>query len=62
MRSCSRILVAASLILFSMSAYAGDFQKGWDAYNSADYATALTEWQVLADSGDAKAAFGMGLL
>ena len=62
MRSCSRILLAASLMLFSASVLAGDFQKGWDAYNSADYATALAEWQSLADAGNVDAAYGMGLL
>lgn len=62
MRTFSRIILAASLFLFSAVAYTGDFQKGWDAYNSADYATALSEWQALADSGDVNAAYGMGLL
>ncbi len=62
MRTFSRILLAASLLLFSALAIAGDAQKGWQAYNNLDYATALTEWQELADSGDAKAAFGMGML
>lgn len=62
MRTFSRILVAASLFLFSTVAYSGDFKKGWDAYNSADYAAARSEWHELADAGDAKAAYGMGLL
>lgn len=62
MRSCSRIFLAVALFLFSVSVHAGSFKKGWDAYNSADYATALSEWQALADAGDAKAAYGMGLL
>jgi len=62
MRTFSRILLAVSLLVFSSMGAAGDFQKGWDAYNSADYATALTEWQDLADSGDVNASYGMGLL
>ncbi len=62
MRTFSRVIVAASLVLISTAAYTGDFQKGWDAYNSADYATALSEWQALADSGDVDASYGMGLL
>ena len=62
MRRFSRVILAASLILFSTVAFAGDFKKGWDAYNSADYATARSEWQELADTGDADAAYGMGLL
>lgn len=62
MRTFSRVFLAGSLFLFSVFALAGDFAKGWKAYNSLDYATALSEWQDLADAGNAKAAFGMGLL
>ena len=62
MRTLSRILLVASLLVFSSMGAAGDFQKGWNAYNSADYGTALTEWQDLADSGDVNASYGMGLL
>ena len=62
MRTFSRIFLAASLWMLASFAMAGDFQKGLDAYNSADYATALTEWQALADAGDVKASYGMGLL
>ena len=61
MRTLSRILLAASVLLFA-AAWAGDFKKGWDAYSAGDYATALTEWQELADAGDADAAYGMGLM
>ena len=45
MRSFSRILLAAFVLLFAGVAWSGDFKKGWDAYSSGDYATALTEWQ-----------------
>ncbi|MDH3821900.1 MAG: sel1 repeat family protein [Gammaproteobacteria bacterium] len=62
MRTFSRILLAASLLMFASMGFAGDFQKGWNAYNSADYETALAEWEALADSGDVDAAYGMGLL
>jgi TPR repeat protein len=62
MRSFSRIVFAACLVLYSAGALCGDFQKGWDAYNSLDYAAAKAEWEALADAGDAKAAYGMGLL
>jgi TPR repeat protein len=51
------------LPLFAPAAgWGADLVKGQDAYNSGDYQTALTEWQVLADEGDANAQFGMGLL
>ena len=62
MRTLSRILLAVSLLVFSSTGAAGDFQKGWNAYNSADYGAALTEWQALADAGDVNASYGMGLL
>lgn len=62
MRTFSRILLAATLFLFSALAIAGDVQKGRTAYENLDYATALSEWQDLADSGNAKAAFGLGTL
>lgn len=62
MRTFSRIFLAASVLLFAVVAWSGDFKKGWDAYSSTDYATALAEWQELADAGDMNASYGMGLL
>lgn len=62
MRRFSHVLVAACPILFSTVAVTGDSRTGWAAYESADYATARAEWQEPADSGDADAAYGMGLL
>lgn len=62
MRTFSRFFLAASVLLFAVVAWSGDFKKGWDAYSSTDYATALTEWQELADAGDMNASYGMGLL
>lgn len=62
MRRFSALLFGAVLTLYAIGAASGDFKKGWTAYNSLDYATAMAEWQDLADSGDAKSAYGMGLL
>ena len=62
MRTLSRILLAVSLLVLSSTGAAGDFKKGWNAYNSADYGTALTEWQALADAAAVNASYGMGLL
>ena len=39
-----------------------DFQKGYSAYQSGDYATALREWTPLAKQGDAKAQSNLGLM
>ncbi|MGI9235867.1 MAG: tetratricopeptide repeat protein [Woeseiaceae bacterium] len=62
MRMLSRTVLALFLLLLASSAIAGDFQKGWKAYSSTDYATALAEWQDLAEAGDTDACYGMGLL
>jgi hypothetical protein len=62
MRMLSRTVLALILLLLATSVVAGDFKKGWKAYSSTDYATALSEWQDLADAGDADACYGMGLL
>ena len=62
MRTFICTFLAAFIMLFSSFVWAGDFQKGWAAYNSTDYATALSEWQELADAGDIDACYGMGLL
>lgn len=62
MRTFSRIFLGALVLLFATVAWSGDFKKGWNAYSSTDYATALAEWQELADAGDKDASYGMGLL
>jgi len=62
MRAFSCVLLTIFLVLSAPVTWAGDFQKGWTAYSSSDYATALAEWQDLADSGDMNACYGMGLL
>ena len=44
------------LFLLGMNVAVGaDFQKGADAYNKGDYATALKEWRPLAEQGQAGA-------
>jgi len=62
MRSFQRIFLIAFALLCAATAWSGDFKKGWNAYSSTDYATALAEWQDLADAGDRDASYGMGLL
>jgi TPR repeat protein len=56
-----RIATAALIILFTLPAWA-DFQDGWNAYERGDYATALQEWQPLADQGDASAQNNLGFM
>jgi TPR repeat protein len=54
-----------ALLLFTLSAFtswAGDFQKGVNAYESGDYTTALKEFAALAEQGTAKAQYGLGFM
>ena len=54
-----RTLIIIPVLLFSLllgtPSYSADFNKGWNAYNSGDYATALKEWKPLAEQGDVEA-------
>jgi TPR repeat protein len=58
----SRISLAICGLLLASFAWSGDSQKGLNAYNSTDYDTALAIWQPLAESGDADAQFGLGMM
>jgi hypothetical protein len=48
------------LLLSSTEGWSVDFQKGLDAYNKKDYATALREWEPLAQQGNADAQYNLG--
>lgn len=56
------VVFTATLLLLAPLALGADYQKGLKAYNSSDYATALAEWQPLADAGDAGGQFGLGMM
>jgi len=58
----SRISLAICGLLLASFAWSGDSQKGLSAYNSTDYDTALAIWQPLAESGDADAQYGLGMM
>jgi TPR repeat protein len=62
MRNHLAQIVALSLLLGSNGSLAADYAKGFDAYSAGDYATALAEWQPLADQGVPDGQFGLGLL
>jgi len=47
------------VLLLALPAYGQDFQKGVEAYNSGDYATALREWRPLAEQGHAGAQYNL---
>ena len=58
-------LRAATFLLctaFTLPAMAQDFDKGQDAYEAGDYATALQEWRPLATEGDVFAQALLGLM
>ena len=55
------VMLALVVVLVAAPAWA-DFQSGLEAYLRGDYATALTEFRPLAQQGNAKAQFGLGLM
>lgn len=58
-----RTTLIAALFFFPASlSWSADYAKGFEAFNSAEYEVALAEWQALAEQGDSKGQFGMGLL
>ena len=61
-----RELLSAIAVVFSMgmtgSILAQDLAKGMKAYAAKDYATALKEWRLLAESGNAKAQLWLAMM
>ena len=56
-----RYLITAVLaFMLSLPVAAQDYQKGVEAHDRGDFATALREWRPLAEQGDAKAQFNLG--
>ena len=55
MRGMKRILAALLLVTLAAPAWGQDFEKGLEAYEQRDYATALREWHPLAERGNASA-------
>ena len=62
MRKLTAILCLTLAVLLGSPGVSesADFQKGWTAYQSGDYATALREWKPLAEQGNALAQFALG--
>ena len=56
------LYILAVLLSASTEGWCADFQKGWDAFNNEDYTAAFQEWKPLAEQGDAKARFLVGMM
>jgi len=59
MRTLFAVLLVAML---ATHANAQNFKTGLDAYDRGDFETALKEWQPLAERGDARAQFNLGVI
>jgi len=55
-------ILCALLILLSFPSWSADFVKGLIAAQNGDFATAIREWEPLAEQGDADAQFNLALL
>ena len=55
------VTLVLSIFCLALPAWA-DFQAGMTAHDREDYATALREWQPLAEQGDALAQYHVGML
>jgi len=57
------ICLTLTILLGSVGVCASaDYQKGFTAYKSGDYATALREWKPLAEQGYASAQYSLGVM
>lgn len=57
-----RLTLTTIAVLLLSGLAAADFKAGLEAYQRGDYATALHEWQPLAEKGDANSQYNLGLL
>lgn len=55
------VVLVLSIVYLATPAWA-DFKAGMDAYHRGDYATAMREWQPLAEQGQVVAQYQLGLL
>ena len=55
-------ILAAALILGGGAALAQEFNKGFEVAQGGDFATALKEWQPLAEQGDRNLQYNLGVM
>ena len=62
-RILTALVLGVSLLFASGGVgYSQDYQKGLEAYKKGDYASALREFRALAEQGDAKAQYNLGVM
>jgi hypothetical protein len=57
-----KLTLATLLIISCATAWAANLDKGFAAYNSGDFASALSEFKPLAEQGDTLAQFAIGYM
>jgi uncharacterized protein len=64
MKNLTRTIYLTLVILLGSTgmSWGGDFDKGLAAAKSGDFATALQEWTPLAEQGDARAQYNLGVM
>jgi len=62
MNLMKKLLVCILFVLLGTHMPAQEIDKGYEAYNDGDYATALKEWKPLAEQGYAFAQYNLGIL
>ncbi len=64
MKNLTRIICLTLVVLLGSTgtSWGADYQKGLAAHQSGDFATALREWKPLAEQGDARAQYKMGVM
>ena len=59
---CFILALSCFLIMLAGKISAQDFRKGLAEYESGDYTAALKEWKPLAEGGDMKAQYNIGVM
>ena len=62
MNLMKKLLVCILFVLLGTKMSAQEIDKGYEAYNDGDYATALNEWKPIAEQGYAFAQYNLGIM
>ena len=62
MKLLTSLIVGAFFVFGAVSAQAQNFAKGFAAYETGDFATALKEWRPFAEQGNADAQNNLGVM